>query len=166
MVLAEKQRAVESNIRQEEKRKKMKSYASSRLVTGQDMNHHDTLFAARMAEWFTEATFLGASNLYGKYGEKDHLVAVEIHSMKFLGPSFNGDMIRFVSTGVKAGKTSLTVYTKALRNNTEIKLAEGFSTFVCIDGNKKKIPHNIVLDEPITEEEREIVEKFNKLQAK
>jgi len=138
----------------------MKSFETSRLVTGQDMNHHDTLFAARLAEWFTEATFLGASNLYGKYGEKDHLVAVEIHSMKFLKPSFNGDMIRFVSTGVKAGKTSLTVYTKALRNNTEIKVAEGFSTFVCIDGNKQKIPHNIVLDEPTTEEEKEILERL------
>ncbi len=141
----------------------MKSYETSRLITGQDMNHHDTLFAGRMAEWFAEATFLGASSLYGKYGETDHLVAIEIHSLKYLGPAFNGDMIRFVSTGIKAGKTSLTVYTKALRNNTDIKVAEGFVTFVCIDGGKQKIPHHIVLDEPTTEEEREILEMFNKI---
>jgi len=143
----------------------MRQFETSRLVTGRDMNHHGTLFAARMAEWFAEASFLGASDLYGKYGETDHLVAVEIHSMKYLGPSFNGDMIRFISTGVKAGRTSLTVYTKALRNDTHTKIAEGFVTFVCIDGNKQKIPHNIVLDEPETEEEKNDVERFRKIMA-
>ena len=144
----------------------MKQFETSRLVTGQDMNHHDTLFAGRMAEWFAEATFMGASDFYGKYGEAEHLVAVEIHSMKYLGPSFNGDMIRFISMGVKAGKTSLTVYTKALRNDTDTKVAEGLVTFVCVDGDKKKIPHNIVFDEPETEEEKDILEKFRKIMAK
>ncbi len=143
----------------------MKKFETFRLVTGQDMNHHDTLFAARMAEWFAEATFMGASDFYGKYGEAEHLVAVEIHSMKYLGPSFNGDMIRFISMGVKAGRTSLTVYTKALRNDTNIKVAEGFVTFVCINGDKQKIPHNIVLDKPETEEEKDIVEKFRGIMA-
>ncbi|MBS7525176.1 acyl-CoA thioesterase [Fusibacter paucivorans] len=138
----------------------MKAFETSRLVTTEDMNHHDTLYAGRMAAWFTEATFLGASALFGKYGEADHLVAVEIHGMKYLGPSFNGDMIRFVSMGVKAGRTSLTMYTKALRNNSDVKVAEGYVTFVCIDGDKKKIPHNIVLEAPETEEERAILEKF------
>ena len=143
----------------------MKQFETSRLVTGQDMNHHDTLFAGRMAEWFAEATFMGASDFYGKYGEAEHLVAVEIHSMKYLGPSFNGDMIRFISMGVKAGKTSLTVYTKALRNDTDTKVAEGLVTFVCVDGDKQKIPHNIVFDEPETDEEKDIVEKFRKIMA-
>lgn len=144
----------------------MKSFETSKLVKGEDMNHHDTLFAGRMAEWFAEASFLGASHLYGKYGELDHLVAVEVQSMKYLGPSFNGDMIRFVSTGIQAGRTSLTVYTKALRNNTDIKVAEGFVSFVCIDGDKKKIPHNIVIEEPSTEEEKTLVERFNKMRSK
>lgn len=141
----------------------MKSFETSKLIKGEDMNHHDTLFAGRLAEWFAEASFLGASDLYGKYGELDHLVAVEVHSMKYLGPSFNGDMVRFVSTGIKAGRTSLTVYTKVLRNNTDIKIADGFVTFVCIDGDKQKIPHNIVIDEPQTEEEIEILERFKKI---
>ena len=144
----------------------MKKYETSRLITGQDMNHHDTLFAGRMAEWIAGASFMGASDLYGKYGESDHLVAVEIHSMKYLGPSFNGDIIKFVTTGVQAGRTSITVYTKALRNNTDIKVAECFVTFVCIDFEKQKISHNIVLGEPETEEEKEILEKFKKIRDK
>ena len=144
----------------------MKKYETSKLVKGQDMNHHDTLFAGRLAEWIAEASFMGASDLYGKYGETDHLVAIEMHSMKYLGPSFNGDIIRFVSTGVQAGRTSLTVYTKALRNNSDIKVAECFVTFVCIDLDKEKIPHNIVIDEPETEEDKEIIEKFKKIRVK
>lgn len=143
----------------------MKSYETSKLVKSEDMNHHDTLFAGRLAEWFAESTFMGASHLYGKYGELDHLVAVEVHSMKYLGPSFNGDIIRFISTGIQAGKTSLTMYTKALRNNTDIKVAEGFISFVCIDGAKQKIPHNIVLGEPETEEEKEICARFEKIKG-
>lgn len=143
----------------------MKKYKTSKLIKGEDLNHHDTLFAGRMAEWIAEATFMGASDLYGKYGETDHLVAVEMHSMKYLGPSFNGDIIRFVSTGVQAGRTSLTVYTKALRNNTDTKIAECFVTFVCIDFDKEKIPHNIVIDEAETDEEKDIVEKFKKIRG-
>ncbi|SHJ11291.1 acyl-CoA hydrolase [Dethiosulfatibacter aminovorans DSM 17477] len=144
----------------------MKNYETSKLIKSQDLNHHDTLFAGRLAEWIAEASFMGASDLYGKYGETDHLVAVEMHSMKYLGPSFNGDIIRFVSTGIQAGKTSLTVYTKALRNDTDVKIAECFVTFVCIDFDKQKIPHNIVIGEPETEEEKEIVEKFKKIRGK
>lgn len=143
----------------------MKKYETSKLVKGQDMNHHDTLFAGRLAEWMAEASFMGASELYGKYGETDHLVAVEMHSMKYLGPTFNGDIIKFVSTGVHAGRTSVTVYTKALRNNTDIKVSECFVTFVCIDFDKQKIPHNIVIDEPETEEEIDILEKFKKIRG-
>ncbi len=141
----------------------MKSFETSKLVKGEDMNHHDTLFAGRMAEWFAEASFLGASDLYGKYGEKDHLVAVEIHSMKYFGPTFNGDMIRFKTTGIKAGKTSLTVYTKATRNNTDTKIAEGYVTFICIDGKKEKILHNIVIEEAKSDEETKILKKYNEM---
>jgi acyl-CoA hydrolase len=45
-------------------------------------------------------------------------------------------------------------------------VAEGFVTFVCIDGNKKKIPHNIIIDEPKTNEEIVILERFNKIRGK
>ena len=143
----------------------MNNYETSKLIKSQDLNHHDTLFAGRLAEWIAEASFMGASDLYGKYGETDHLVAVEMHSMKYLGPSFNGDIIRFVTTGIQAGRTSLTVHTKALRNDTDEKIAECFVTFVCIDFEKQKIPHNIVIDEPETQEEKALVEKFKKIRG-
>lgn len=141
----------------------MKSYETSKLVKGEDMNHHDTLYGGRIAEWFAEASFMAASHLYGKYGETDHLVVVEVHSLKFLAPVYNGDILKFISTGLQAGQTSLTVHTKALKNNTEVKAAEGFVTFITIDEARKKIPHDIVIGEPETAEEKETLEQFQRL---
>ncbi|MDX9871275.1 MAG: hotdog domain-containing protein [Clostridia bacterium] len=146
----------------------MKSYETSKLVKGEDMNHHDTLYGGRISEWFAEASFLAASHLYGKYGygkygETDHLVVVEVHSLKFLAPVYNGDILRFIATGIQAGKTSLTVYTKALKNNTEVKAAEGYVSFITIDEARKKIPHHIIIGEPETAEEKEALEKFRRL---
>jgi len=144
----------------------MQKFETSKLIRSEDMNHHETLFAGRMIGWMVEAAFIGASHLYGKYGEADHLVSIEAQSIKFLGPAFNGDIVKYVAIGIKAGRTSLVMHVKALRNNTDHKIAEGFVSFVTIDGNKMKIPHNIILGEPTTEEEKELVEKYNRLRSK
>ena len=32
----------------------MKNYYTTRLVKSEDLNHHGTLFAGRMSEWFVE----------------------------------------------------------------------------------------------------------------
>lgn len=144
----------------------MKSFETSKLVKNEDLNHHNTLFAGRLAEWFAESAYLGAAHLYDKYDGPGHLVAFEVHSLKYLAPSYCGDVIRFVCTGIQAGKTNLTVYCKALRNNSDTKAAEGFITFVCLDVNNKMIPHQIVLEEPETEDEKKVCAKFNKLKGK
>ena len=44
----------------------LKETRTTRLVKSQDLNHHGTLFAGRMAEWFTESCFLAASRLLGR----------------------------------------------------------------------------------------------------
>lgn len=144
----------------------MKSFETSKLVKNEDLNHHNTLFAGRLAEWFAESAYIGASQLYGNYDGQGHLVAFEVHSLKYLAPSYCGDIIRFISTGVRTGKTNVTIHCKALRNNTDIQAAEGFITFVCLDSNNKMIPHNIVLGEPETEEEKKICAKFSKISRK
>ena len=36
-------------------------YSSMRLVKGEDLNHHGTLYAGRTAEWFVEAGFIAAA---------------------------------------------------------------------------------------------------------
>lgn len=39
----------------------MKKYYTTHLVKSEDLNHHGTLFAARMASWFVDAAFARAA---------------------------------------------------------------------------------------------------------
>lgn len=133
----------------------MKEYISTHLVKSEDLNHHGTLFAGRMAEWFVEGTFVAAASLYGN---PENIVCVKMHGLKFGGPATKGDIITLKTKVVNAGNTSLTVYGKVNRIDSEDILVDGFVTFVCVDQLGKKMPHNIVLPEPKDEEGKKLRE--------
>jgi acyl-CoA hydrolase len=133
----------------------MKHYISTHLIKSEDLNHHGTLFAGRMAEWFVEGTFVAAASLYGN---PENIVCVKVHGMKFVGPATKGDIITLKTRVVYAGNTSLTVYGKVCKHDSDNILVDGFVTFVCVDKNGKKMPHNIVLPEPEDDEQRKLRE--------
>lgn len=129
----------------------MKEYESLRLVKGEDLNHHGTLFAARGAAWLVEAAFAAAA-LFCQTSEG--IVCRNLHHMAFKRPVKPGGLVRFASRVVYTGKTSFMVSVIAedvLEQKTAI---EGMVTFVTIKedtGEKKE--HGLVLDAP--EDERE-----------
>ncbi|MHB1392367.1 MAG: acyl-CoA thioesterase [Clostridia bacterium] len=133
----------------------MKEYISTHLIKSEDLNHHGTLFAGRMAEWFVEGTFVAAASLYGN---PENIVCVKVHGMKFARPAAKGDIITLVTTVVYTGNTSLTVYGKVCRLDSENILVDGFVTFACVDKDGRKMPHNVVLPEPHDEEQRKLRE--------
>lgn len=133
----------------------MKEYISTHLIKSEDLNHHGTLFAGRMAEWFVEGTFVAAASLYGN---PENIVCVKLHGLKFAGPATKGDVITLKTSVVNAGTTSLTVYGKVTRIDSDEILVDGFVTFVCVDHEGRKMPHNIVLPEPIDEEGKKLRE--------
>jgi len=135
----------------------MNYYNIYKLVKGEDLNHHDTLFAGRMTEWFVESCFITAAN---EYKHPENLVCVKIHELNFNTPIRKGDIINIQSKICFAGKTSLTVYGKVIRNNDDKILVDGYITFVCIDENGCKMPHNLILDEPNTEEDIKLINKI------
>lgn len=120
------------------------------LVKSEELNHHGTLFAGRIAEWFVEACFIQGAQVTQK---PDNIVCLNIHGLHFKTPGHRGDIIHIDTQMVKAGRTSFAVYGKVTKNNETSILADGFITFVFVDENGKPIPHNIVLDPPVTEEE-------------
>ncbi|SET37000.1 acyl-CoA hydrolase [Natronincola peptidivorans] len=138
----------------------MKSYKVAHLVKGEDLNHHGTLFAGRMAEWFTEACFVAAAS---KYGKTESIVCVKIHGMRFSAPMNKGDIITLRSKVVTTGTTSITVYGKATRENDDRVLLDGFITFVVVDENGNKMPHNLEKPQPSNEEEAALIEEAKKL---
>lgn len=129
---------------------------TSRLVKPQELNHHGTLFAGRMSEWFVENCFICGAMTTGK---PKNIVCVNIHGLNFNTPSVNGDIININSTIVKVGRTSFTVYGAITKNDSETVICEGFITFAFVDEDNKPIPHNIVLDKTKDELELSLREK-------
>lgn len=134
----------------------MKRTKISRLVKSEDLNHHGTLFAGRMAEWFVEACFICGAK---ETERPENIVCVNVHGFTFKEPTNKGDIVNLESYIVRAGKTSFTVYGKATKNNSNKVNCDGFITFVFVDENNNPIPHGIILDDPQDEEEKIAREK-------
>ena len=130
----------------------MEWHQSSHLVKTEDLNHHGTLFAGRLADWYIEGSFVAAAL---EAGNPDQVVCMKIHGLRFNIPARKGDILKINSKVVDAGVTSITVYNRTLSTGTGKILVEGFVTFVSVDKEGNKMPHNIVL-ENLDEEERSL----------
>lgn len=138
----------------------MKKYNMTRLVKSEDLNHHGTLFAGRMSEWFVEGCFIAAASYYG---HPDEIVCVKLHGMKFGRPAKKGQIIQLTTQVVLTGTTSLTVYGKVTDvDGTEISV-DGFVTFVCVDEGGKKKAHGLARPVPTNDEEVWLVEQATSL---
>lgn len=129
----------------------LKKYSITRLIKLEDLNHHGTLFAGRMAEWFVEGTFIASA---GTFGNPNNIVCLKLHGLKFTTPVNKGEMITLETQVVYAGTTSLTAYGCVRKDNIEKIIVEGFATFVTVDDKGNKIPHGIILPEPCNEREQ------------
>lgn len=139
----------------------MRYYQISHLVKSEDLNHHGTLFAGRSAEWLVESAFVAAAS---QHGRPQDVLCVNIHGFTFKKPVHKGDIITFLSKVAKIGKTSITVYVKAMSEIHGTTHVDGFLTFVCVDPDTAaKRPHGILLDEPADQEEIEIRDRANLL---
>ncbi len=126
------------------------------LVKSEDLNHHGTLFAGRSAEWFVEAGFTAAASVCSP----QHILCVKIHSMDFIRPVNNGEIIQYVSKLILAGRSSLITYISAnIKGN---KALEGFITFVHVDAQGKPQPHGLVIA-AVTPEDAALQEQANRL---
>jgi len=126
-----------------------------RLIKNEDLNHHGTLFAGRMAEWFVESTFLGAAKIKGEA----NLVCASINDIKYFLPVESGEIITFATKVIKVGESSIIVYGKVLNARGQ-KVVEGFVRYVSVDESGRKIAHNIILDKPETDEDRELASRI------
>lgn len=134
----------------------MKQLVIHHLVKGEDLNHHRTLFAGRGAEWLVEAGFIAASDLL----PPEFVLCLKIHGMQFRRPVRPGEVIRFVSSIVLTGKSSLVAYIRA--DVREELTVDGFITFVYVDQHGKPRPHGLLV-EATTQAELDLQETANNL---
>ena len=137
-----------------------KEFSMTRLVKSEDLNHHGTLFAGRMAEWFVEGCFIAAASLHGN---PDEIVCLKLHGMKFAKPAQKGQIIQLNTKAVKVGKTSITVYGCVTGVNDDIISSDGFITFVCVDENGMKKEHGLTLPVPTDSQEIMLLNLANEL---
>jgi len=137
---------------------KIKTYVTNRLVKGEDLNHHGTLFAGRSAQWFVEAGFIAAANLTSP----EHTLCLNIHGMLFKKPVQKGSIIRFESRVVFAGRTRLVSHIKVFFSNNDEFLLEGFISFIHVDNDGLPAPHGIVI-EAVDPEDIALQEKVKSL---
>jgi acyl-CoA hydrolase len=133
----------------------MKKYSTTRHVKSEDLNHHGTLFAGRMSEWFVESCFIAAANLHGN---PEEIVCVKLHGMKFSKPAKKGQIIQITSQVVLTGTTSIKVYGKVTDIDGSDISVDGFLSFVCVDSTGKKKAHGIVSPIPENDEEVQLIE--------
>ena len=125
-----------------------------RLIKSEDLNHHGTLFAGRTAEWFIESGFIAATALL----DPRSVVCLKVHGMYFTSPAKPGEVLRFESKIVHAGKSSLVAYIRVCKSTCAKTLVEGFVTFIHVDEETRPLPHNIIT-EPLTENDRLLSEQ-------
>jgi acyl-CoA hydrolase len=132
-----------------------------RLVKSEDLNHHGTLFAGRTAEWFVESGFIAVASLLNP----QNVVCLKIHGMYFTKPAKSGDVLKFSSKVVFAGRSSITSYVHVENNGAGKPLVDGFVTFIHVDENSKPAPH-FLESCPETEADRNLYETAKNLRTK
>ena len=85
--------------------------------------------------------------------------------MYFTKPAKSGDVLRFSSKVVYAGRSSITSYIHVENNGADKSLVDGFVTFINVDESTKPSPHNIEIN-PETEEDRILFETAKNLRTK
>jgi acyl-CoA hydrolase len=121
---------------------KPKIFQYDRLIKSEDLNHHQTLFAGRCAEWFVEAGFIAVASVL----PAGNIVCLKVHGMTFTAPLYPGDIACFESRIVKVGRTSVTVYVSLHTVEDAEPIISGFITFVHVNSEGQSEPHGLSLE--------------------
>ncbi len=124
------------------------SITASHLVKSIDLNHHETLFAGRMAEWVVEAGFMTARAVLDC--SPDQLVCACLDRLEFSRSVPKGSTVVVVGRAAHVGRSSVTIYIEASLlgpNDQHDRVTGGFATFVHIDEHGAKA-HGLVVEAP------------------
>ena len=113
----------------------METVSTYHLVRNEDLNHHNTLFAGRIAEWMVETGYITAT----EFLQTNNVVCVNIHDIQFKRPVHCGEVVHLNGTVVRTGHSSLTVNVCMIA--AKALTAEGVFTFVHVDETGRAKSH-------------------------
>ncbi len=132
---------------------------ASHLVKSIDLNHHNTLFAGRMAEWLVETGFMAARNALNC--PPQNIVCVRLHGMDFRHSVHGGETLTMEGRVAYVGRSSITIFVEAwpLRPGQEREIGtDGFVSFVHIV-EERPVLHGLVVEKPQNGEALELWER-------
>jgi acyl-CoA hydrolase len=141
----------------------LKETVISHLVKPEDLQHHGTLFAGRMAEWLVETCFIAASRFVGR---PEDIVCVRVHGMTFEKPINNGDIAEIKARVAYVGTTSITVKGQAFTVHSDVPVVSAMVTFVTVDKHGSPYAHGLSLPQEYISQNREIYEEALKVRGK
>ena len=92
------------------------------MIRMEHLNHHANLYAGRGIEWMVESAFMAACLTHG---DKNGLLYKNMHRFDFSRSVEPGDIVRYESTVVRAGRTSLTVHVDLKKRTDRRSLCGG-----------------------------------------
>jgi uncharacterized protein (TIGR00369 family) len=122
---------------------------STLLVRPEHLNHHGYLFGGRLLEWLDEQAYIAAIS---QLVPRANLVTIGIDNVEFKHPVTQGSLLRFRSSNVHTGRTSLTVHTQVflLSGSDETLIFRAYVTFVCLDDSGKPVAVAPFFAQPFT----------------
>lgn len=127
----------------------MEKFKNPVMVLPRDLNHHGTLFAGQAMYYLVESGFVCVSSYY----DPDHIVFRGLDHVGFFKPVKKGSILIFEARAVYFGKTSIKVHVKAAPRGENETSIEGIITYVTVDDNGKKTPHNLKISKPEDKDE-------------
>ena len=85
---------------------KIMELATRQFVRPEAHNHHETVYAGRLADWMTEAAMIGVTKLLGR---NDYVVLAALKEVRIKKPMTAGMILQFEYEVAKLGTTSIDI---------------------------------------------------------
>lgn len=114
--------------------------ATRHFVRPEAHNHHETVYAGRLADWLTEAAMIGVTKVLGR---NDHVVLAALKEVRITEPIIAGAILEFEYEVAHTGTTSIQIDVAVKDMLSDIRHAQGSAVFVTVDEAGRKTPHGL-----------------------
>ena len=121
---------------------------TTHLVKGEDLNHHQALYAGRCVEWCVQAAYIAAESCFDA---ATPVVFMSIRQLSMRSPARLGELIRFQGSVdyVGASTIGIRIDVHAVQpRHDQRAIATGRFLFCTVDENGKAVAHGLPEKEP------------------
>ena len=116
---------------------------SIRLVTGADLNHHQTLYAGRCVEWAVQSAYIGAESCFD---EPQPLVFMSIRNFSMRSAAHVGEMLRLEAAVDYVGDSTIGIQVRITTmqpKDAPRAIGRGRFLFCTVDESGRSRPHGL-----------------------